>query len=69
MAGVKDLEWGTEFFGPLLLTEEILEEPLRFDNFELQLPSGPGLGVMLCESAVERFRRDGNPSSTLRVVG
>ncbi|AWI59419.1 muconate/chloromuconate family cycloisomerase [Sinorhizobium fredii] len=69
MASVKELEWGTEFFGPLLLTEELLEEPLRFEDFELQLPKGPGLGVMLSEEAVNRFRRDGKHASTLRVVG
>ncbi|MCA1406458.1 muconate cycloisomerase [Ensifer sp. IC3342] len=69
MATVKELEWGTEFFGPLLLTEELLEEPLRFENFELRLPTGPGLGVMLSEEAVNRFRRDGKLASTLRVVG
>lgn len=69
MVTVKELEWGTEFFGPLLLTEEILEEPLRFEDFELQLPKGPGLGVMLSEEAVDRFRRDGKHASTLRVVG
>ena len=69
MVTVKELEWGTEFFGPLLLTEEILEEPLRFEDFELQVPKGPGLGVVLSEEAVDRFRRDGKHASTLRVVG
>jgi len=69
MASVKDLQWGTEFFGPLLLTEEILVEPLRYENFELKLPSGPGLGIALNEEAVSRFRRDAKPASGLRVVG
>lgn len=68
MATVKELEWGTEFFGPLLLAEEILEEPLRFENFELQLPAGPGNGVTLSKEAIERFRRDGKHASTLRLV-
>ncbi|MDH4414273.1 MAG: muconate/chloromuconate family cycloisomerase [Rhizobium sp.] len=69
MAGVKDLRWGTEFFGPLLLSEEILEEPLVFADFELKLPSGPGIGIALDKAAVERFRRDAKPASSLRVVG
>ncbi|WP_342365805.1 MULTISPECIES: muconate/chloromuconate family cycloisomerase [unclassified Rhizobium] len=69
MAGVKDLHWGTEFFGPLLLTEEILQEPLNYSNFELKLPTGPGLGIDLNEAAVARFRRDGKPANSLRVVG
>lgn len=52
------LEWGTELFGPLLLTEEILEEPLVYRDFSLAVPSGPGLGIALDEERVARFRRD-----------
>ncbi|KKW90190.1 muconate/chloromuconate family cycloisomerase [Sphingobium chungbukense] len=52
------LAWGTELFGPLLLTEEILAEPLRYGDFELQVPVGPGLGVTLDEDKVAHFRRD-----------
>jgi muconate cycloisomerase len=52
------LAWGTELFGPLLLTEELLEEPLRYVDFQLHLPSRPGLGVRLNESQLARFRRD-----------
>jgi muconate cycloisomerase len=40
-----DLAWGTELFGPLLLTEEVLREPLVYRDFMLQVPTGPGLGV------------------------
>ena len=53
-----ELKWGTELFGPLLLTEEILTEPLRYENFSLQLPEGPGLGIVLDWSKIERLRRD-----------
>lgn len=52
------MEWGTELFGPLLLTEEILAEPLDYSEFTLGVPSGAGLGVTLDEDAVSRFRRD-----------
>ena len=52
------LDWGTELFGPLLLTEEILAEPLRYEDFSLVVPEGPGLGVALDEDKVARFRRD-----------
>lgn len=69
MAGVKDLRWGTELFGPLLLSEEIIEEPLVFADFELKLPSGPGIGIALNKAAVERFRRDAKPANSLRIVG
>jgi muconate cycloisomerase len=52
------LEWGTELFGPLLLTEEILETPLDYSEFSLAVPDGPGLGISLNETSVNRFRRD-----------
>jgi muconate cycloisomerase len=52
------LEWGTELFGPLLLTEEILEQPLDYSEFSLAVPTGPGLGIALDEGKINRFRRD-----------
>lgn len=69
-SGVRSLEWGTELFGPLLLTEELLTEPLVYADFELKVPSGPGLGIELDEAAVNRFRRDRiSVSATLKAVG
>jgi len=53
-----NLEWGAELFGPLLLAEEILSEPLVYRDFALQVPDGPGLGIALDEDRVARFRRD-----------
>jgi muconate cycloisomerase len=52
------LDWGTELFGPLLLSEEILTEPLDYSEFSLAIPSGPGLGIALDESKLNQFRRD-----------
>jgi muconate cycloisomerase len=40
-----ELAWDTELFGPLLLTQEVLREPLVYRDFMLQVPTGPGLGV------------------------
>lgn len=54
-----NLQWGTELFGPLLLTEEILTEPLDYSDFELTVPAGPGLGLSLDEDRVAFFARDG----------
>lgn len=53
------LQWGTELFGPLLLTEEILRAPLDYSDFELTVPGGPGLGLELDEDRVAFFARDG----------
>ena len=53
------LQWGTELFGPLLLSEEILTQPLDYSDFHLTVPNGPGLGIALDEERVQFFRRDG----------
>jgi muconate cycloisomerase len=52
-----DLAWDTELFGPLLLTEEVLEEPLVYRDFALQVPAGPGLGVRVDAGKLRRMRR------------
>ena len=57
-ATVPELAWGTELFGPLLQTEEILAEPLGYGDFSLKVPTGPGLGIALDPDKVEFFRRD-----------
>jgi muconate cycloisomerase len=49
--------YGSELFGPLLMREELLTEPLRYADGSLHLPEGPGLGVELDPSAVTRFTR------------
>jgi muconate cycloisomerase len=54
-----NLQWGTELFGPLLLTEEILTTPLAYRDFELSVPTGPGLGITLDEDRLAFFRRSG----------
>jgi muconate cycloisomerase len=52
------LEWGTELFAPLLLTEQILTEPLEYRDFHLQLNLKPGLGIELDEDKVRFLARD-----------
>jgi muconate cycloisomerase len=54
-----NLQWGTELFGPLLITEEILTTPLDYSDFQLTVPTGPGLGIELDEEKIRRFTRDG----------
>lgn len=54
-----NLQWGSELFGPLLLTEDIMTEPLDYSEFELTVPGGPGLGLTLDEDRVAFFARDG----------
>jgi muconate cycloisomerase len=53
------LEWGTEQFGPRILVEDLVTEPLRFEEFEICVPQGPGLGVQLDEDKIRCFARKG----------
>jgi muconate cycloisomerase len=53
-----ELAWGTELFGPLLQTEEILAKPLAYRDFSLEIPTGPGLGIVLDDEKLAYFRRD-----------
>lgn len=59
-----NLQWGTELFGPLLLTEEILAAPLDYSDFELTVPAGPGLGIALDEDRVAFFTRGRHRKTT-----
>ena len=49
--------YGSELFGPLLMREQLLTEPLRYADGALHLPDGPGLGGELDPAAVARFTR------------
>lgn len=52
-----DLSYGTELFGPLLLTEEVLREPLVYKDFMLEVPNKPGLGVEIDHEKLNFMRR------------
>lgn len=52
-----ELAWGTELFGPLLLTQEILREPLVYRDFMLQVPTGAGLGVEIDTEKLHAMQR------------
>ncbi|MYH73064.1 MAG: chloromuconate cycloisomerase [Acidimicrobiia bacterium] len=59
-AALPQLDLGTELVGPLLLAEEILVEPLEYENGDLVVPQGPGLGIEVDWDKVAEFQR---PSS------
>jgi len=57
-AACRKMEWGTELFGPLLLKDDIVVERAAVADFELAVPSGPGLGVAIDEDKLAYYRRD-----------
>jgi muconate cycloisomerase len=56
-ASLRELAWGCEHFGPQILTDDLVTEPLRFADFEVHLPTGPGIGVVLDEDKLRRYAR------------
>lgn len=57
-ATLPTLAFGSELFGPLLFTEELLTEPLAYADFALTVPTGPGLGVEVDGERLDALRRD-----------
>jgi muconate cycloisomerase len=62
------IEFGTELFGPLLLTEELLVQPLDYTEFGVAVPTGPGLGISINPDALAAFRRDRLNRTTVAVL-
>ncbi|MGQ4878106.1 muconate cycloisomerase family protein [Billgrantia sp. LNSP4103-1] len=56
-ATLPELAWGSEMFGPLLLKEDIVAEPLAYGDFGVALPKGPGLGIALDEDKLAHYVR------------
>jgi muconate cycloisomerase len=46
------LHWGTEHFGPRILTRDLISQGLTFKDFRLSCPTGPGLGVTVDEDYI-----------------
>ena len=56
-AGLRELAWGCEHFGPQILVDDLVEEPLRFADFSIHLPPGAGLGVTLDQDKLCHYAR------------
>lgn len=64
----ENLDWGCELFGPLLFSEEILQEPLIFKDFEVHVPSGIGIGVALDKDKLACFDRNKTRGASVSVT-
>jgi L-alanine-DL-glutamate epimerase-like enolase superfamily enzyme len=51
-------QWPCDLRGPALLTGDVLDPPVRYDNGKLVLASAPGLGVALVPEQLERLKGD-----------
>jgi muconate/chloromuconate cycloisomerase len=51
------LHWGCELIGPFLIEHDFSIEPVRYLDFEVVVPNGPGIGVALDMDKVEHYRR------------
>jgi muconate cycloisomerase len=56
-ATLPTLAWGCEHFGPQILVDDLVQTPLAYENFEVLLPSGAGLGLALDEDKLKHFAR------------
>lgn len=51
------LHWGTELFGPLLLTDDIVKKKIEYGDGCMILPEGPGLGLELDMDKFNQYSR------------
>lgn len=65
---IETLHWGTELFGPLLLTDEILAEPIVYRNFCVEVPQRVGIGATLDLDKVAFYRRDNGRKTKISAI-
>lgn len=56
-ATLPHLHWGTEHFGPRILTQDTTLTGLRYHDFHVHLPDGPGMGVVPDPDKIAAFQR------------
>lgn len=56
-ASVPRLAWGCQLFGPQLLTDDVTIGRVAYEDFELVVPTGPGLGFEIDEDKLAHYRR------------
>lgn len=55
---VSDLKFGTEIFGPLLFKDNVTVNKIKFENFEVVVPDGPGFGMEIDKEKVKHYARE-----------
>jgi muconate cycloisomerase len=57
---------GCELFGPLLLKDDLVTEPLLYHDGAIHLHEGPGFGVEIDPAKLAFYRRDRDPVVSVR---
>lgn len=56
-ATIPGFTFGTELFGPLLFKDKITTNPIKYENFEIVIPDGPGFGMEIDKEKVKHYAR------------
>lgn len=56
-AATRAVSLGCELFGPLMLVDDIVTEPIQYESGHIIVPRGPGLGVSLDEDKMRHYAR------------
>ena len=58
-ATLRRLDWHCEHFGPQILCDDLLIDPVAYEEFDVLVPQGFGLGIELDEDKVRHYTRKG----------
>lgn len=53
---IRNLVYGCELFGPLLLQKDILKKPVQIENGSIYVSERPGLGIQVHEEKIQSLR-------------
>ncbi len=56
-ASIPNLDYGSELFGPSWLADDPVKNPLHIEDGYIHVPREPGLGVVLDDEKVAKYRR------------
>ncbi|GAA6184921.1 muconate/chloromuconate family cycloisomerase [Aliiglaciecola sp. NS0011-25] len=54
---IPNMQFGTEMFGPLLLKDDFIKNPLQYRDFGVEIPTLPGLGLEIDEDKFTHYMR------------
>jgi muconate cycloisomerase len=55
---IPNMAYGTELFGPLLFKDNVTINNIKYENFEIVIPDGPGFGMEIDKEKVKHYSRN-----------